>query len=501
MQGQILSGPFRAAVLALLAALLLAGCLPGGCNEEVQQESPAAGKYIILFIGDGLQLEHERAASLYLHGADRQLSFHSFSAKGYAATWDVTTYDRYAGALGRTAYKATTFDPLVGYDPALGGPRPYPESLADHSTYFLTKLPKVDGSNPAYPATDSASAATAIATGVKTEDGNIAWLPGDPAGGALTTIMERARAQQGKAIGVVSTVPFSHATPAAFVSHNVSRSNYQAIASEIIHTIKPEVVIGAGHPGWNASPHQYLAPAEYDALKDGSSGYTLVERQGGVVGGSALLAAARDPAVTRLFGLFGGADGHFESPVPTTDGSRLIQAATTENPTLAEATEAALTVLARDRDGFLVLIEQGDIDWANHANDYARMVGTVYDLDRAVAAAVAFVDRPGDDLDWYNTLLIVTSDHGNGYLRIQHPAGLRNGRLPSQQVDAGVFIYPDGEVTYGSGSHTNELVTWYARGQGSKYLCQYEGRWYPGTRIIDNTDLFQAMLQAAQLAP
>ena len=69
-----------------------------------------------------------------------------------------------------------------------------------------------------------------MSTGYKTDDGNLAWLPGDPAGGSLTTIAERLRADEGFSIGVVSTVPFSHATPAAFVSHNVSRNNYTQIA-------------------------------------------------------------------------------------------------------------------------------------------------------------------------------------------------------------------------------------------------------------------------------
>jgi len=56
------------------------------------------------------------------------------------------------------------------------------------------------------------------------------------------------RNQRKAAIGVVTTVPFSHATPAGFVSHNKSRNNYLAISSEIINSVKPEVVIGGGHP-------------------------------------------------------------------------------------------------------------------------------------------------------------------------------------------------------------------------------------------------------------
>jgi Alkaline phosphatase len=105
--------------------------------------------------------------------------------------------------------------------------------------------------------TDSASSATAYSTGRKTDSGNISWLPGDPKDGRLRTIMEDYRDAKGAAIGVVSTVPFDHATPAAFMSHNMSRSNYYTgyrgytglgLADEIILKVKPDVVIGGGPP-------------------------------------------------------------------------------------------------------------------------------------------------------------------------------------------------------------------------------------------------------------
>lgn len=494
----------------LLAGLLAAGCSDGDGSDNDNGStttSTAVGKHIILIIGDGMQLEHERAASLYLHGSDRALSFHALPEQGYVSTWDVTTYDRFAWADGKAAYAADTFNALVGYAPELGGIAPYPDSRAGDDDYFLTPLAKWDNGSAAVPATDSASAATALATGSKTDDGNIAWAAGDPADGALTTIMEMARGQKGAAIGVVSTVPFTHATPAAFVSHNVNRNNYTEIAAEIVNTTKPEVVIGAGHPDWVGS-FRYIAQAEYDALADGSAGYAFVERQAGVNGGQALLDAAGNLAAgERLFGLFGGAGGNFESPVPTDDGTSAVNAATDENPTLAQATEAALEVLARDEDGFVLMIEQGDIDWANHGNDYARMVGTMYDLDEAVQAAIDFVDRDGDAIDWSNTLLVVTSDHSNSYMRIENASALRLGNLPTQQDTDGngsyndADAYPGGEVTYATTGHSNELVTYYAKGDAATLLSQYEGQWYAGSEIVDNTQIYQVMREAAELTP
>lgn len=154
------------------------------------------------------------------------------------------------------------------------------------------------------------------------------------------------------------------------------------------------------------------------------------------------------------------------------------------------------------------MIEQGDIDWANHANDYPRMIGTVYDLDRAVRAVIEYVDRPGDAMSWANTLLVVTSDHGNSYMRIH--GELARGTIPAPDAScaalpAAVPAYTaclgGGLVTYQSGSHTNELVTAYAKGvHASKLFGAAEAQgWYPGTRLIDNTQLNAVMRRAVGL--
>jgi alkaline phosphatase len=58
------------------------------------------------------------------------------------------------------------------------------------------------------------------------------------------------------------------------------------------------------------------------------------------------------------------------------------------------------------------------------------------------------------------------------------------------------FSYPGGQVSYGSKQHTNELVTIYALGAGRDLFKNYEGKWYPGTRIMDNTHI-HAVVQAA----
>ncbi|MHB8763515.1 MAG: alkaline phosphatase, partial [Deferrisomatales bacterium] len=278
----LLRPPARAALAALL--VWAAGCAGSGVGPAAAPPArPAAtARHLILFVGDGMQLAHEVAASRYLTGRDRGLAWHAFPYQAPVATWDVTAYDRQAVLDGAAPYAAHAFDPRVGYDPARGGAERYPLAAGDDA-YLL---------RPGT-ATDSAAAATALATGVKTDRGNLAWRAGDPADGALTTLAEAVRSRRGGAVGVVTTVPFSHATPAAFVSHNVSREHTYTgragypglgIADEIVGVTRPEVVIGGGHPAWHPG---YATPALRDALAADPE-YLFVERRSGADGGRRL---------------------------------------------------------------------------------------------------------------------------------------------------------------------------------------------------------------------
>jgi len=235
-----------------------------------------------------------------------------------------------------------------------------------------------------------------------------------------------------------------------------------------------------------------------DAAIAADTDWTYVKRAAGVDGGQALLAAADASAKSgkRLFGLFGDpVGGHFESPIPANaPGSPAIVRATTENPTLSQVSVAAIKRLAADPDGFFLMVEQGDIDWANHSNDFARMIGTVWDLDETVKSILAYVDQPGDALDWSNTTVLVTSDHGNSMLRLPQTFG--KGFLPKQVANGSSFTYPDGDVTYGTMSHTNELVNVYAIGASASSVYKYEGI-YSGLSIMDNSSLYNWTFDAA----
>ena len=514
------------AAFAQVAALSLAGAL---LVLPACRRAPAALRHVILFIGDGMSVETEVAASRYLYGRDDGLAWNSLPAKAYVATWDVNVYNANARRAGRPPYSRSSFTPVLGYDVRKDGPKPLAGSGATHRF-------------PPGPATDSASAATALATGFKTDSGNIAWLPGDPPAGQLTTIAEEFRARTGAGIGIISTVPFDHATPAAFISHNTSRSDYYTglkgykglgIADEIILRTKPDVVIAGGsplldNPGFDTKKG-YISESLYRTLRT-SREYLLVERKPGQDGGQAIAEGAAQAAREgrKLFGLFGGRGGNFEVPqVEDTPGRPQVIPGSEENPSLAEATEAALDYLAQDRGGFFLMIEQGDIDWANHDNDFRAAVGCVADLDGAVRAALAFVDRPGDDIDWTNTVLLVTADHATGGLFLDPARPLGPGDLPRQDArveekeDAaprtgsdrgpasnGVVIkkpdyaspnvYPDEEVSFGTAGHTNELVDLAVTGAAARTFMKFRGSWYPGP-ILDNTQINAALREALGL--
>ncbi|MDI6846364.1 MAG: alkaline phosphatase [Candidatus Saccharicenans sp.] len=459
-----------------------------------------------------MQLESEIAASIYLYGQPMNLTWHSSDFYRLpCTTWDVNTYNQFAYKHGHPYYHPVSFDPKLGYNPEEGGRWPFPLDAPVQKNYFLTALPlPPDGRKSAIPATDSAAAATALATGLKTDGGNLSWAPGDPPDGSLKTIAEIMREQKGASIGVASTVPFSHATPAAFVSHNISRSDYHRIAEEIIKETRPEVVTGGGYPGESGTnKFTYITESLYNELKNGLSvDYLFVERQKGKDGGRALLEVALKARESRkkLFGLFGGPDGSFEPPLPENNpGDPAIKRQTIENPLLKDVVEAALTVLSANPSGFFVMFEQGDIDWANHDHDYPHMIGAVWDLNEAVKAAIEFVNRPGDDLDWSNTMLVVTADHATGHLRLKRDESgkllLRKGELPQRRPAKGSLAGQYDLVTYSTTGHTNEPVMVYVfgKGRGAEFVKKFQGTWYPGTEIIDNTQLARALGEAAGL--
>jgi alkaline phosphatase len=332
----------------------------------------------------------------------------------------------------------------------------------------------------------------------------------------------------------VTSVYISHATPGAWLAHNDSRSNGFAIADEslwgdpnttgtpAVHTSyqgghgnsEPgaEVVIGSGHPNWRGDLYVNSAMRGKLTAENGLSGaFSFVERiAGSPDGGARLLAKANQPEVLRLAGLFGSTEGNLEYRLADGSGHN------SENPTLAEMTEAALEVLGRDEDGFVLLVEGGAIDWAAHANNMNKLLGEVTGFNQSVQSVIDWVENPGNDSTWDNTLVIVTADHETGYLAarpgvfpdqplgeisqatmlLEKPIGSTGLRASWQDADSDSQIDVTEMVywAWNSSGHTNSLVPLFAEGAGSELFIAYATSIDPVRgSYLDNTDIFRVV--------
>lgn len=260
--------------------------------------------------------------------------------------------------------------------------------------------------------TDSAAAATAMATGHKVNNGVISMAyPGD--GAVLQTVLEYASAN-GKRTGLVTTTSMTHATPAAFAAHEPSRTNSAEIAQDYLTETRPNVLLGGDGSMSGAA----------------AAGYTVVDD-------AAELQSLDRDTTAMVSGQF--APGHMDYEVDRT--------ATTSQPHLSEMTAAALDILASDPDGFFLMVEGGRIDHAAHSNDLARTVQETLEFSRAVQVA----------RDWalgaapLDTLILVTADHETGGLTL----------LGSN----GIGVYPD--VSWTTTGHTAANVGLYGWGANS----------------------------------
>lgn len=349
--------------------------------------------------------------------------------------------------------------------------------------------------------TDSSAAATAMATGVKTYNGAINV---DTSYNPLTTIVEVASGL-GKATGVVTSVEFSHATPAGMVAHNVSRNDYAGIANEMIYNSDLDVIMGAGHPEWDNGT-QYSGASKYvggDATyndlsagtataKDGQT-WTYIESKADF---EALATASDTP--DKVLGL--AMNNYTLQQGRPGDGSVVDPTTMVDNvPTLETMTKGALNALDNNKDGFFLMVEGGAVDWANHANQPGREVEEQMDFNASVQAVVDWVAA---NSSWDETLVIVTADHECGYL--WGPDADAPGGMYNLVEDNGEGNMPGTE--YFSGDHTNMLVPLFAMGAGSEMFASlvdgvdpfmagliagFDGE-FTG-QYVDNTDIFNVM--------
>ncbi len=451
---------------AVCAAAALLGV--AGAQDDAGTTAAAApkAKNVIVMIADGWGFNQIDAASYYEFGETGQ-----------------QIYERTFTPLAMSTYSAEGH----GYDP---------EKFWSSAEYAKSG------------ATDSAAAATAMATGIKTYNSAIGMdLDKKP----VRNLCEAAE-EAGKASGVVTSVPLAHATPAGFLAHNVKRGNYEEIAREMFHESKAEVIMGAGHPWFDTDGKLVAEPDGEKGIKtpqsyDGVGGAdTWIGLLTGTLGNDCdgdgvedkwTLVQSRE-AFQRL------AEGETPkrvagvAPVSTTlqqERSGDVKApagAVPFNesvPTLAEMARAALNVLDNDPDGFFLMIEGGAVDWAGHDNRSGRLIEEVMEFNRAIEAVVEWVEQ---NSSWDETLVVITGDHETGFL----------GGPDAKEVYAPVTNNGKGQMPgmeWRSGSHTNSLIPFFAKGPGTELYKAAANKTDPKRGpYLDNTDLAKVVFSVIE---
>ncbi len=292
----------------------------------------AGPKYVFFFIGDGMGPEQIKAGGMYANGSAGTLSFETFPDQG-----ELTTYS------------------------------------ADNAV------------------TDSAAAGTALATGVKVNNGVISMAyPGD--GSELETLLEWLQVDN-KRVGIVTTSYMVDATPAAFGAHEPTRYNYANIANDYLTQTRPNVLFGGG-------------ASDMTGALDPLSDYTVVTDR-------AMMVALDTNAVTQVSGQFGTHYMPYE-----VDGMGTL-------PHLSEMTATAVDILDNDPDGFFLIVEGGLIDVACHSNLLPQAVKEVVEFSHAVQVAIDWA-KARNETDF---LILVAADHETGGLTVTANNGA--GVLPT----------------------------------------------------------------------
>jgi alkaline phosphatase len=341
--------------------------------------------------------------------------------------------------------------------------------------------------------TDSAAAATAIATGCKTCNGAVSL---DVNGLRQTTILELAKAS-GRAAGLVSTCQITDATPAAFAAHVPFRADQSAIARQYLDETGVDVILGGGAAHWYpdgqplpppltaAAPWRGVGSAGDLVVRARDAGYEFVADGGEL---RASLERRSHGGNGPLLGLFAAQ----EFFVQTAEGLGAIY----EPPvSLADLTAAAIGILSRNPHGFFLMVEESAIDRMAHRNNAALTLKGVLELDRAVQVALAFAERAPD------TLVVVTADHECGGLAIAgsgdqpYPYEPGGGLLDTLLAgEDGPFPVADSDYGFVMGwattGHTSAPVPITSAGPGAERL----------TGSIENTDVFHALAKAMGLS-
>ena len=436
----------------------------------VQKQAIARGaKHLFIVWFDGLDWPTTQAAAItksrkiYEEGKGAGLLFQDYDADGSAQYGYVVTSPTHDQNRPNVNTQTIVIPPKSltgGYDARIAGSTPWtlgplglkaPGYLKGQSANDSDRAGVVAVGGVLHAYTDSSQSAAEMVSGIKSYNNGLNFTDD----GRIVTTLFHELQDQGWKVGTVTSVPFNHASPAAMYAQDVYRDDYQDLAREMLGlpgilqqarhaSLRPglDVVMGTGF-GIITNPKSLTAQGENGVLgslfitdtdlaaidaKNGGK-YIVVHTEPGVDGGRALqqsaTAAARQSA--RLFALF-GRDGLDHLPFQTADGRYdpapsiaskgelrpaewYTPADRIEQPTLAQMTEAALTVMsAKPNQPFALFIEAGDVDFALHTNNLDNAIGAIYSGEEAVRVVIRWVESHSN---WDDSAMIVSSDHGH----------------------------------------------------------------------------------------
>ena len=286
--------------------------------------------------------------------------------------------------------------------------------------------------------TDSAAGATAYATGYRTKNGMISI---DENGKQLQTIIELAE-RKNMSTGVVVTCSITNATPAAFLSHNGTRKEEYGIASQIVKS-GVDVLLGAGI--------DFFLPKDLGGKRDDNQNLIDSMKAIGyefVVSPNQLFDKLPEK---KFLGLFGG---------------YALQHASERNYTLGQLTEKTLESLKKNKNGFFLMVEGSQIDWAADQNDKDYLLSEINDFNSAIKTALQFAEKDK------NTLVIVLADHDTGSL------GISGKNSQTGQLD----------VVWATKNHTANFVGIFSYGVGAESFNGIQNNFIIGRKLINYID-------------
>lgn len=399
--------------LLLMAATLFS---LSSCAPKAPESGTPDAKYIFFFIGDGMGAPHVAAAEAYL------------SAK--------------EGQFGGVQVGFSKF-PVLGMI----------------STYSASNN-----------ITDSAAGGTALATGVKATNGQLGLTPDGTVANSISYTLQN---DFGYNVGIFSSVPVNHATPAAYYAHNKDRGDYYNITKQI-----PE----AGYKFYGGSGILQFDGPEHD--KDSEQ---MLEESGySVAFGQKEFDEAVKNGAERIVMLANPVEEHRTSVAN-------YSAETDSLVLLSQMMEDCISFLG-DEKPFFIMCEGGEIDWFAHGHKALPMIDAILKMDDAVSVAYEFYLAHPDE-----TLIIITADHETGGLTMGNGGYMYHIEELDKQNNTteGVWnlsreqenkLNEKAGLGWTSYDHTGAPVPVYAIGKGAE---KFAGRY-------DNTDIVKKILNISK---